>query len=147
METQGMTSMVLGGLMVGIAAGLVLIANGRIAGVSGMIASAVRPKTADAAWQVLFLVGLVAGGALLYWLDPAALPAGEAAPVQLMVGAGLLLGFGLRKAGPSAYCLIRLGFSGCRAASKPLRPDSSLRVWQPSGSSETFLEGYRASGS
>jgi hypothetical protein len=108
METQGITSVVLGGLMVGIAAGLVLVANGRIAGVSGMVASAVRPKTADAAWQALFLAGLVAGGALLYWLDPAALPADEAAPVQIIAGAGLLVGFGVRKAGASASRLIRL---------------------------------------
>ena len=60
----------LGGLLVGVAAGTVLIANGRVAGVSGMVSSTLRPRAADNAWQITFLLGLVAGGALLTWIDP-----------------------------------------------------------------------------
>ena len=89
----------LGGLLVGFAAGMVLLANGRVAGVSGMAASVVRPRSVDAAWQALFLVGLVAGGMLMAWLDPAALPTGQVAPLQLVIGAGMLVGFGIRLEG------------------------------------------------
>jgi uncharacterized membrane protein YedE/YeeE len=95
---------IVGGLLVGSAAGSVLLANGREARVSGMVSSSLRPRSADAAWQVLFLLGLVAGGAFLTWIDPAALPMGTVAPIQLMVGTGLLVGFGARLAG------------GCRSA-------------------------------
>jgi hypothetical protein len=86
----------LGGLMVGSAAGRVLSANGRVVGVSGMVSSTLRPRSADAAWQAIFLLGLVAGGAVLTWLDPAGLPISTVAPIELMLGAGLLVGFGAR---------------------------------------------------
>jgi uncharacterized membrane protein YedE/YeeE len=96
MAHQQYFGVLLGGLLVGVAAGMALLANGRVAGVSGMISNAVGPRSADAVWQALFLVGLVAGGMGLAWLDPAALPVGESAPLQLMIGAGLLVGFGAR---------------------------------------------------
>jgi hypothetical protein len=93
MEWHQHYATLLGGLLVGIAAGMVLLAKGRVAGVSGMVSSVVRPRSADAAWQAIFLLGLVAGGAVLTWLDPAGLPIGTVAPIELMVGAGLLVGF------------------------------------------------------
>ena len=93
MELHQHYATLLGGLLVGIAAGLVLLANGRVAGVSSMVSSSFRPRSADAARQVIFLLGLVAGGAFLTWLDPAGLPVGTVAPIELMVGAGLLVGF------------------------------------------------------
>ena len=96
MEIQHYLMAILGGLMVGSVAGWVLMANGRVAGVSGMTSSSLRPRSADAAWQVIFLLGLVAGGMLLTWLDPAGLPIATVVPVELMVGAGLLVGFAVR---------------------------------------------------
>ena len=61
-----------------------------------MVSSSLRPRSADAAWQAIFLLGLVAGGAVLSWLDPAGLPIGTVVPTELMVGAGLLVGFAAR---------------------------------------------------
>ena len=90
---------VLGGLLVGLAAGVVLVANGRVAGVSGMVSSSFRPRTGDNSWQVVFLLGLIAGGALLTWIDPAALPVGKVGPAYLMILAGLFVGFGARLSG------------------------------------------------
>ena len=101
MELHQQYATLLGGLLIGVAAGMVLLANGRVAGVSGMVSSSLRPRSADAAWQAIFLLGLAAGGALLTWLDPAALPIGAVVPTELMVGAGLLVGFGARLAGGS----------------------------------------------
>ena len=111
MELHQQFTTLLGGLLIGVAAGMVLLANGRVAGVSGMVSSVVRLRSADAAWQALFLVGLVAGGMGLAWLDPTALPAGESAPLQLMIGAGLLVGFGARLAGgrTSGHALCGVG--------------------------------------
>jgi uncharacterized membrane protein YedE/YeeE len=111
MAHQQYYAVLLGGLLVGVAAGMVLLANGRVAGVSAMVSSVVRPRSADVAWQALFLVGLVAGGMGLAWLDPAALPVGESAPLQLMIGAGLLVGFGARLGGgcSSGHALCSVG--------------------------------------
>ena len=96
MVHQQYFGVLLGGLLVGVAAGKVLLANGRVAGIIGPVSSVVRPHSANAGWQALFLVGLVVGGIGLAWLDPAALPVGESAPLQLTIGAGLLIGFGAR---------------------------------------------------
>jgi len=96
MEFQHYLMAIASGLLVGSAAGSVLLANGRVAGVSGMVSSSLRPRSADAAWQAIVLLGLVAGGAALSWLDPAGLPMATVAPIELMVGAGLLVGFVVR---------------------------------------------------
>ena len=96
MEFQHHLMAMVGGLVAGSAAGWVLLATGRVAGVSGIVSSSLRPRSADAAWQAIFLLGLVAGGVALTWLDPAGLPIATAAPIELMVGAGLLVGFAVR---------------------------------------------------
>ncbi len=93
MEFQHYTMAVIGGLIVGLAAGRVFRTNGRPVGVRSL-----HPRSADAAWQVVLLLGLVAGGEALSWLDPAAMPVALAAPIQLMIGAGLLAGFAIRRA-------------------------------------------------
>jgi uncharacterized protein len=85
-----------GGLLIGLAAVLLLIANGRIAGVSGIVAGLLRPVRGDAAWRLMFVLGLWLGG-LVYWATR-----GEMFEVQIaaswpvMIAAGLLVGFGTR---------------------------------------------------
>jgi len=89
----------LGGALIGLSASLLLLANGRVAGVSGVVDSLLTPVRGDVAWRVLFFGGLVAGGLLLAWLHPGAFAA-PASPrtggVSLLVVAGLLVGFGSR---------------------------------------------------
>ncbi|WP_164019649.1 YeeE/YedE family protein [Pyxidicoccus trucidator] len=89
----------LGGALIGLSASLLLLANGRVAGISGVVGSLLAPVRGDIAWRVIFLGGLLAGGLLLAWL----LPGSFAAPaslsgggVALLVAAGLLVGFGSR---------------------------------------------------
>ena len=84
---------VLGGLLIGFAAGVTMFAGGG-AGSRRVADGVVRPRSTYAWWQALFLVGSIAGGMCLAWLDPASLPAGESTPLQLTTGARLLLGFG-----------------------------------------------------
>ena len=128
MEPHHYYGVMFGGLLVGIAAGMVLLANGLLAGVSGMVSSTLRPRSADAVWQALFLVGLVAGGTVLSWLDPAALPLGQVAPIQLIVGAGLLVGFG-RQALPTRCCACCLR--------SPFSRRSQPVAWGPRSRSKT----------
>jgi len=49
-----------GGVLIGMAATLLLWLNGRIAGVSGLLNGVLQPKVGDGAWRVAFLVGLIA---------------------------------------------------------------------------------------
>jgi uncharacterized protein len=85
-----------GGILIGLASWLLLAALGRIAGVSGIAAAVLVPAPADnkdgRMWRVLFLLGLVIGGAAATALMPA--PVQPLRPIWLLVAAGLLVGFG-----------------------------------------------------
>lgn len=86
-----------GGLIIGAASGGLILVNGRIAGISGILAGATRPGAQ--AWQWAFLAGLLAAGACAAWAGrslPAALTQ-QGWPVLAL--AGLLVGFGTRLGG------------------------------------------------
>ena len=87
----------LGGLLIGFAATLLLWLNGRIAGVTGMLTGLLVRPNASQAWRLLFLLGLVAGTAA-YSLWGAATPVRQDFPVPLLVLAGLLTGYGTAQA-------------------------------------------------
>ena len=86
----------LGGLMIGAAAALLLLGNGRIAGISGLLGSALNLTRSPAQTErYMFLIGLLAAP-LLYW-PFAPLPAlGMTTSIPLILVAGLLVGFGVR---------------------------------------------------
>jgi uncharacterized membrane protein YedE/YeeE len=89
----------LGGALIGLSASLLLLANGRVAGISGVVGSLLAPIRGDIAWRVLFFGGLLTGGLLLAWLRPVSFspPASlSSGGVALLVAAGLLVGFGTR---------------------------------------------------
>lgn len=84
-----------GGLLIGIAATLFILVNGRVAGVSGIIGGLLRPAAGDVVWRVAFVLGLI--------MAPVLYGAFTALPViQLdsgypaLVLAGLLVGIGTR---------------------------------------------------
>ena len=85
-----------GGVVIGLAATLLLWLNGRIAGVSGILNGVVFPKWNDIAWRAAFLIGLIAAGGLYMALVPgSSLPRTDYSRVGLIV-AGVLVGFGTR---------------------------------------------------
>jgi uncharacterized membrane protein YedE/YeeE len=82
-----------GGTLIGVAAALLLVGNGRIAGVSGIVAGLLRRPAGDTTWRALFVAGLLAGGLVLQLTRPSAIgPSVVGFP--LLVVAGLLVGFG-----------------------------------------------------
>jgi uncharacterized membrane protein YedE/YeeE len=86
-----------GGLLIGSAAALLLLLSGRIAGVSGMVATATKTGTGGAPWSqaTAFLVGLPIGAALiaLFVRAPEVIVTSS---LPLLLVAGLLVGFGTR---------------------------------------------------
>ena len=56
-----------GGVIIGLATAMLLLFNGRIAGISGIIGGLMRPVRADRGWRIAFLGGLIASP-LLYAL-------------------------------------------------------------------------------
>lgn len=88
-------SAVAGGLLIGAAAALYMLLNGRIAGISGMLGRVIDTATADRASPLAFLVGLAA--APWAWRMLAPMPGiVVAASNPTLIAAGLLVGFGTR---------------------------------------------------
>lgn len=89
----------LGGVLIGLAAALLLLANGRIAGISGIVGGLLTRATGDMGWRVAFVAGLWFG-AIVYWLVRGELFAVQlAATWPVMLIAGVLVGFGTRMGG------------------------------------------------
>lgn len=84
-----------GGLLIGVAAAALVLFNGRIAGISGIVAGLLPPRAKGSAWRALFVLGLLIAP-LLYALV-ATLPAVHIdAGYPEIVLAGLLVGVGTR---------------------------------------------------
>jgi len=84
-----------GGALIGLAAALFVLLNGRIAGISGVLGGLLAPVRGDIGWRVAFVAGLL--GAPLAWALFAAWPATQIdAGTGTLVAAGLLVGIGTR---------------------------------------------------
>jgi len=89
----------LGGILIGVASALALGLNGKIPGISGVCGRIFRAVEGDTLWRVLFLVGLIGGAALAYWLYAPSATYTPVAPLWLVAIAGLLVGLGTRIGG------------------------------------------------
>lgn len=85
----------LGGLLLGGAALLLMGTIGRTAGISGIVSGLWNP-TAPKGWQAAFVAGLVVAGGAAVALFPTRFDAGDSAGTLQTVVAGLLVGFGSR---------------------------------------------------
>jgi uncharacterized membrane protein YedE/YeeE len=84
----------IGGLLIGVSAAGLLLANGRIAGISGIAWGALSSRP-PASWRGTFLAGLVLGAFLSHQVSGIAPPEPASSPVFLTVLAGLTVGFGV----------------------------------------------------
>jgi uncharacterized protein len=85
-----------GGMLIGLSASAMLLLDGKIAGISGILAGVLKPVRGDTLWRICFLGGLLVGGLLLRILLPGAFDFGIIRPFPLLTIAGLLVGFGTR---------------------------------------------------
>jgi uncharacterized membrane protein YedE/YeeE len=95
----------IGGLLIGLAAGLLWLTNGRTAGISGIFAGVLPLRRQDTDWRLAFLLALIVGAILGTWLGPKLFAEITAGTPQLNIGvvttvvAGLLVGIGTRVGG------------------------------------------------
>jgi uncharacterized membrane protein YedE/YeeE len=88
-----------GGVLIGLASALLLMSNGRIAGVSGIVGPLLGPAGAARGWRIAFLVGLLGGGVIAPLLSAEPFGAGPTGSLLLLVVAGLLVGIGTQLGG------------------------------------------------
>jgi len=86
-----------GGILLGIASAALILASGRVLGVSGILGGLLTPKRGDTTWRVALLLGMLLAPVTLGLIAPelVAAPRIEAGSVAI-VAAGLLVGLGTR---------------------------------------------------
>jgi uncharacterized membrane protein YedE/YeeE len=92
-------SAAVGGALIGLAAALLMLLTGRIAGISGIFGACLNVTTPDKGWRIAFIAGLMlaplTGSLVGYALAEPQMPASWVTTV----GGGLLVGFGTRQGG------------------------------------------------
>ncbi len=84
-----------GGALIGLAAALFFVLNGRIAGISGIVGGLLSRQRGDVLWRVLFIAGMVA--APVVWGLFAELPPMKIdASYPMLIIAGLIVGISTR---------------------------------------------------
>ena len=87
-----------GGVLLGVAAALFILLNGRVLGISGIVGGLLRPVSGDVGWRLALVAGLLVSPAVFGWLAPQAWLSAPRidAGLGLVVLAGLLVGIGTR---------------------------------------------------
>ena len=86
----------IGGALLGLSATMLLMINGKVAGISGIVNGLLSPKYNDLLWRLLFIIGMVAGGALSVIVIGVEIPSTESIPTYILIIAGFLVGCGTR---------------------------------------------------
>ncbi|KQW42235.1 MULTISPECIES: YeeE/YedE family protein [unclassified Roseateles] len=84
-----------GGALIGLAAALFVLFNGRIAGISGVLGGLLRPVQGDLGWRVAFIAGIVVAPWVYVLFTALPVPRIDAGWTVLVL-AGLLVGVGTR---------------------------------------------------
>ncbi|WP_372070784.1 YeeE/YedE family protein [Tistrella mobilis] len=94
---QSWSIALIGGVLIGAAAVWLMAAQGRIMGVSGILAGLLPPKPAagdDRGWRITFALGLIGGPLIVQAVTGAPATGAPVVSLPLLVVAGLLVGFG-----------------------------------------------------
>ncbi|MDY6957277.1 MAG: YeeE/YedE family protein [Pseudomonadota bacterium] len=87
---------VAGGLLIGVSALLLLLAIGRIAGITGIVFGLLPTRPGEQGWRWAFLGGLLLGTLLMRPIESVAFEPREGFPLLALLAAGFLVGYGTR---------------------------------------------------
>ena len=98
-DLQTMLTASAGGALIGLAAVAMLLLNGRVMGVSGQLAGIFSTSVSDRTLRIAFIVGIVAGAALMSTIMPGVLGTTSHRSLPLLVVGGVIVGLGTRLGG------------------------------------------------
>jgi uncharacterized membrane protein YedE/YeeE len=124
----------LGGSLIGLAAAGLLLATGRIAGISGILGGGVPGARGDRAWRLAFLLGLPLGAAFVTRATSDAHGFAITSNPALLVAAGLLVGVGTQLGGGCTS-----GHGVCGLARGSRRSIVATIVFMLSGAATVFV--------
>lgn len=87
-----------GGILLGVSATLLMLFNGKIAGISGVINGLITPKEGEYSWRLLFFAGMIIGGFVSVVAFGVSSPITEGISLPILAVAGLFVGMGTRLA-------------------------------------------------
>ena len=102
MENFTPIASLLGGMLIGLSVSVMLLFNGKIAGISGIVGGILSPAQNDTKWRLLFLGGLLVGGLIVSFFSSNLFAGGDVFAIEIerswpaLILAGLLVGFGSR---------------------------------------------------
>lgn len=85
-----------GGMLLGVSASLLLLVDGKIAGISGVLSGLIKNHVGDRGWRWLFALGMVAGGVIGLDLFNAYIPTDYNTNILMLIVAGFLVGLGTK---------------------------------------------------
>ena len=95
-DPQSIVNAIIGGALIGLSASLLLVLNGHVAGISAIMATFLRPAGRELQWRSAFMAGLLAGGVVLVMIRPEVIQVAQGRSLYELIGAGLIVGFGVR---------------------------------------------------
>jgi uncharacterized protein len=131
-----------GGILIGLSAAAILLFDGKIAGISGILAGVLRPVKSDTSWRVCFVGGLLGGGLILRVLLPQAFEFGTVRSIGALVLAGLLVGAGTRLANGCTS-----GHGVCGVARLSVRSIVATAIFMATGAAVVYVVNHLLGGS
>lgn len=126
-------SALVGGVLIGLASVWLLAANGRIAGVSGILHGLFAQPPGDRAWRAAFVLGLIVAGFGWHFWNPATFSSGNT-NLGWAALAGALVGFGTRLGGGCTS-----GHGVCGLGRFSMRSLVAVAVFMAAGMAATYV--------
>jgi uncharacterized protein len=94
MENFTPIASLIGGILIGLSAAALMFFNGRVAGISGIVAGVLMPRGGEVSWRAFFLAGLFVGGLAMMFVTPSGFAFTIDRSLYALAAAGLLVGVG-----------------------------------------------------
>ncbi|MEX0805933.1 MAG: YeeE/YedE thiosulfate transporter family protein [Candidatus Binatia bacterium] len=142
MENFTPIASLIGGILIGLSASAMLLFNGKIAGISGIVGGLVDLKENDSLWRASFLAGLFAGGFILRLLAPQAFEFAIVRSGAALLLAGFMVGLGARVANGCTS-----GHGVCGISRFSVRSIVATMIFIAAGAAAVYLVNHLLGGS